>query len=407
MRIGADPEALLSLSTRFARVAEDVEGLLAEVDRDLEQLSWWGPDAQRFRSHWATVGRSGMAATATALREAHSSLEAQAHDQQRASAASTLVLDPLAERAGVVTITAHASGEIAAGALTRTYRVETRPDRTLQVTRTDDIAGGIGAAMGGRYELSFGSKSAGFGKAAGVVGLVHIGAGTTWTIAEDDLDRFLVNEATEAVLATPGGAIVETNPIPELIAPVAPFLSAVGLREVAASLTYTKPSPDSMSVHIEQSVSGSISLPLMNRLGVSASELLWIQREMSTGHVTAGIACSLGASAFGWSGDGGVAASLTVDGEGKPLWIDLSAESADDAELTIRRARVLIEDRSVGEVLELVQDAVQGRGGALVELVASGAVDITRYAIGEVERYGIETPFAGASITTTPYLRSP
>jgi WXG100 family type VII secretion target len=51
-RVGADVPGLRTLSSTFQSQSQDLERLVQQVSRQLEQTHWEGDKAQRFRQEW-------------------------------------------------------------------------------------------------------------------------------------------------------------------------------------------------------------------------------------------------------------------------------------------------------------------------------------------------------------------
>lgn len=86
--IGADPQALREMASKFDAAAQDLGGTKASVQTWVDRSDIWrGLDNRRFVSHWNSTGVQAMTATADALRQAAEILRAQAEEQDQTSAA--------------------------------------------------------------------------------------------------------------------------------------------------------------------------------------------------------------------------------------------------------------------------------------------------------------------------------
>lgn len=86
--IGADPQALRDMATKFETSADQLDGVKGSVQPWVDRGDIWrGLDNQRFVTNWNSVGSSAVTNVAGQLRRAAKDLRLNAEEQDKASAA--------------------------------------------------------------------------------------------------------------------------------------------------------------------------------------------------------------------------------------------------------------------------------------------------------------------------------
>jgi hypothetical protein len=86
--VGADVDQMRALARTLNQAADRLEAASATVTGSLSSVPWRGPDAERYRSQWHGQSRATMRSVAGALRDAATTVERNAGDQEHASAAT-------------------------------------------------------------------------------------------------------------------------------------------------------------------------------------------------------------------------------------------------------------------------------------------------------------------------------
>lgn len=84
--LGADVAELKALAVAFSRAADDLDSSSSLLHGQLSASPWAGPDREAFAARWASSDRPRLAGVAAALRAAAARLEANAAEQEQASA---------------------------------------------------------------------------------------------------------------------------------------------------------------------------------------------------------------------------------------------------------------------------------------------------------------------------------
>ncbi|MDQ2587294.1 WXG100 family type VII secretion target [Saccharothrix yanglingensis] len=84
---GMDVDAIRVLAGQLAFKADEIDTIATTLSTQIDGASWSGPDADSFRSDWATSYRTQLTAVAGALRDA--STRATNNANQQAEVSST------------------------------------------------------------------------------------------------------------------------------------------------------------------------------------------------------------------------------------------------------------------------------------------------------------------------------
>lgn len=87
--VGADVDQLRTLARTLSQAADQLEGMTGAVTSILAGTSWFGPDAERHRSHWHVASVRQVRGVVAALREAANTVERNAEEQEQASSAQS------------------------------------------------------------------------------------------------------------------------------------------------------------------------------------------------------------------------------------------------------------------------------------------------------------------------------
>jgi uncharacterized protein YukE len=198
-RIGADPEQLESLAAELGRFADAFQSGGGRIDRSIQDASWWGPDARRFRSQWQ-AGRGALRSAADSLQAAARQLRSDAAQQRSASegALGGLIgkVHPLntdrwtLEAAAGVGIGAAFEGELI---------IDDLPGPQSRVTITVDHSLGGGLGLGGGTEIH-GEGSLGAEGHVDVDGAVVGTSSSTWLVPDEEALDFGRARAAEAAV---------------------------------------------------------------------------------------------------------------------------------------------------------------------------------------------------------------
>ena len=84
--VGMDSEAVRAFANQLTTDAEQIDTLVNSLTNQLSGVQWIGADASRFTSEWETTYRPQLQSVSTALRDAASVANANATQQEQASA---------------------------------------------------------------------------------------------------------------------------------------------------------------------------------------------------------------------------------------------------------------------------------------------------------------------------------
>lgn len=82
---GADIAQLRALATTMREKAQTLEAARAQVDALIDDLAWYGPNAEEFRARWSGEHRAGMSAAIDTLTQAGDALDRNADSQEQTS----------------------------------------------------------------------------------------------------------------------------------------------------------------------------------------------------------------------------------------------------------------------------------------------------------------------------------
>ncbi|TWP54054.1 hypothetical protein FKR81_00335 [Lentzea tibetensis] len=82
---GMDIEAIRGLATQLGSKADEIDTIANTLTTQIDGANWAGPDADTFRTDWATTYRAQLTAVATALRDASTRATGNANQQDETS----------------------------------------------------------------------------------------------------------------------------------------------------------------------------------------------------------------------------------------------------------------------------------------------------------------------------------
>lgn len=229
--LGAEPEALRSLSRSFRSSAHRLDLVAAELDAALQRPGWLGPDASRFLASWRSTHRRALALLSERCRRSAIELDRQARDQVLASAADSAGAGATGSDAVAVPSRVegrtpvrvpdpprrevHAGGGldigVGFGVLTLDGEVSVADlgDDRSRITWVDASTVGLGAAAGGSLEVAAGGSSHGAVPLLGAEVAATAGLGTTvrrsWELPSAEVPGLLVALAIERASLTAVG----------------------------------------------------------------------------------------------------------------------------------------------------------------------------------------------------------
>ena len=203
--LGADPDALAELARELSAASRTLADISAVTVTGLRAGEWTGPDADRFLADWGRRDGAMLRRVAEACRAMVRTLERQADQQRRASAADSSPT-VAAYAAGLVPALAHdrdvytarLDGSVAtAGAmLAGELVVEHLHGDRARVTYSTKGGGGLSASIGGSAALDSGAGvSSGASASASLLGTGEVRR--TWDVREGDMARLVASLVVE------------------------------------------------------------------------------------------------------------------------------------------------------------------------------------------------------------------
>jgi len=444
MRLGADVDQVDSLVAVLERSARQLSAIDLELAASCRSVRWQGPDAERFRSTWSRSFAPGLRHAATSMGDAAIQARRQVAEQRRASAADAsgligaehpLLAGPAHIRLVTVQATASAAG-LAAGAELQ-FRVEDLGGGQLRVVRAAEVSGGVAAEGGSGVSVSWGGSTYAGGALTGAALRASVASGSSWIIAESELDTFVGHEAMalalgavspvslagagDGTLDAVGGAIDAGIGFLGL-GRVAHLVGADGFIDMA---TYDPPPAETVFAEAGASADIALALALVSAAAAasgaaSITDTLGVSHRPGTGETTVYLRTegdaavdllnALGVDNATTSGRAQI--GLVLDRAGDPVAVQIAMTTADHDQLTVGDVRIDMTRPEMADAGRAVLDSLKSGGDpvaamrqALAVSALSASSGETRYALGETSTYGIETPVGSVSVMSQELRR--